>query len=107
VIGFRYDSLQAKSAVIAGISQGGPMYKTKEDFLNDLETECASTQKLLEALTDVSLSQEVVPGHRTLGRIIWHIVTTISEMMAKTGIVITTIGPDAPMPGKAAEFRRA
>jgi uncharacterized damage-inducible protein DinB len=83
------------------------MYRKIEDFLSDLETESASTQKLLDALTDASLSQEVKEGHRTLGRIVWHIVTTVSEMMAKTGIVLTTVAPDAPMPGRAAEFQQA
>ena len=83
------------------------MYRKIEDFVSAWETESAATQKLLDAIDDRSLEQPVLKGHRTLARIAWHIVTTVSEMMAKTGLAITSVSPDAPVPGKASEIQRA
>jgi uncharacterized damage-inducible protein DinB len=83
------------------------MYRKIEDFLSAWETESSATQKLMDALTDDSLRQQVVDGHRSLGRIAWHIVTTIPEMMAKTGLTFAAVAPDAPVPGKAAAIRQA
>ena len=83
------------------------MYRKIEDFVSAWETESAATQKLLNAIDDRSLEQRVFEGHRTLARIAWHIVTTISEMMAKTGLTITSVSPDAPVPDKASEIQKA
>jgi len=83
------------------------MYRKIEDFLRAWETESAVTQKLMDALTDDSLRQEVMNGHRTLARIAWHIVTTIPEMTAKTGLAITAVSPDAPVPETAAAIRQS
>ena len=62
------------------------MFKTIEEFLINWGHESGSTQKILDALTDKSLGQEVSPEDRTLGRIAWHIVTTLGEMMSRTGL---------------------
>ncbi len=62
------------------------MFKTIEEFLINWGHESESTQKILDALTDKSLEQEVSPEDRTLGRIAWHIVTTLGEMMSRTGL---------------------
>jgi uncharacterized damage-inducible protein DinB len=83
------------------------MYRKIEDFVSAWEAESAATQKLLNAIDDRSLEQPVLEGHRTLARIAWHIVTTVPEMMAKTGLAITSVSPDAPVPGKAFEIQRA
>jgi uncharacterized damage-inducible protein DinB len=83
------------------------MYRKIEDFVSVWETESAATQKLLNAIDDRALEQPVLEGHRTLARIAWHIVTTVSEMMAKTGLAIASVSPDAPVPGKASEIQRA
>lgn len=83
------------------------MYRKIEDFVSAWETESAATQKLLDAIDDGSLEQPVLKGHRTLARIAWHIVTTVSEMMAKTGLSIASVSPDAPVPSKASEIQRA
>src|SRR4051794_8482657 len=45
------------------------MYHSIEEFLQDWQYEGSATQKILDALTDESLSQEVAPGHRTLGEL--------------------------------------
>ena len=83
------------------------MYRKIEDFLTAWETESKSTQRVLDAISDNSLKQRVFDGHRTLARIAWHMVTTIPEMMANTGLTITSIAPDAPVPFKASEIQKA
>ncbi len=44
------------------------MYQTIEGFLQSWKYEAESTQKMLDALTDESLSQEIAPEHWTLGQ---------------------------------------
>ena len=53
------------------------MYQTINEFVDEWNNEAESTQKLLDVLTDSSLGQEVAPGYRTLGRLAWHIVTSL------------------------------
>lgn len=53
------------------------MYHTINEFIEEWESERASTQMLLDALTDSSLQQQVSPDDRTLGRIAWHMVKSI------------------------------
>ena len=69
--------------------------------------ESGGTSKIMNALTDKSLAQKVANDHRTLGRIAWHIITTIPEMMGRTGLKITEVAADSPMPKSAAEFKKA
>lgn len=83
------------------------MFRQVEDFLKAWETESTSTQRLLDAINDPSLGQTVTEGHRTLARVAWHIVTTIPEMMAHTGITIKSVTPEAPVPGKASGIQKA
>ena len=80
------------------------MITSIEDFTNLWKLESGSTQKLLNVLTDDSLAQPVADDHRTLGRIAWHIVVTIPEMMGKTGLDIVEPAEDAPLPATAAEI---
>ena len=83
------------------------MYRRIEDFLRNWEYEAESTKKVLASLTDATLKQAVSNDHRTLGRIAWHIITTIPEMMGRTGLKITEVAADSPMPKSAAEFKKA
>ncbi len=83
------------------------MYRRIDDFLKDWEYESASTSKIIGALTDASLEQPVAPGHRTLGRIAWHVAQTISEMMGKTGLSISGADEEAPVPHNAAAIKAA
>lgn len=53
------------------------MYRTTNEFVEEWNNEAMSTQKLLDALTDSSLGQEVAPGYRSLGRLAWHIVASL------------------------------
>ena len=83
------------------------MFKTIEEFLINWGRESESTQKILDALTDKSLEQEVSPEDRTLGRIAWHIVTTLGEMMSRTGLDFEANPHDAAVPATAAEIAGA
>ena len=56
---------------------------------------------LVAALTDPSLTQAVTPVGRTLGRLAWHITTTIPEMMGRTGLQLSGPAHDAPVPSSA------
>lgn len=83
------------------------MFRTVADFQKAWEYEAEGTGKLLRALTDASLQQAVAPQDRTLGRIAWHLVTTVPEMMHRTGLTLS--GPDekAPMPTQASAIASA
>lgn len=77
------------------------MFTSLSEFLLSWEKESESTQRILDCLTNDSLSQSVTADDRTLGRIAWHIVTTIPEMLGKTGLEIQSIQEDAPVPNTA------
>jgi len=83
------------------------MFKTKEEFLVNWGQEAGSTQKILEVLTDESLGQEVSAEDRTLGRIAWHLVTTLHEMISQTGLEFSATPEDAPVPKTAAGIAEA
>jgi uncharacterized damage-inducible protein DinB len=71
------------------------------------QEESGSTRKLLAELTDASLAQAVAQDHRTLGRLAWHITTSVAEMMDRTGLHVGGPSPEAPVPASAAAIRRA
>ncbi|MCO5388654.1 DinB family protein [Desulfosporosinus sp.] len=77
------------------------MFTSLATFLLSWEKESESTSKILDSLTDDSLNQSVTIDDRTLGRIAWHIVTTIPEMLEKTGLVFGGIKENAPVPNTA------
>ncbi|PHD63848.1 DinB family protein [Bacillus wiedmannii] len=77
------------------------MYQTIEGFLQSWTYEAESTQKILDALTDESLSQEIAHGHWTLGRVAWHIVTAIPVMLSGTGLKFEGETKDYPVPTSA------
>ena len=83
------------------------MFTTIEDFTKDWKQESSGTAKILEALTDASLSQAPSNDDRNLARIAWHIVVSIPEMLSKTGITPKTISEHAPIPATAAEIAAA
>lgn len=83
------------------------MYHRVEDFLKAYEHRAASTGKVMAQLTDANLGQRVAPGHRSLNEIAWHVVTSISEMMARTGISLDALDPESPPPSRAAAIQEA
>jgi len=63
--------------------------------------------KILGALTDASLNQSVAHDHRTLGRMAWHIVTSVPEMCKKAGMEAFSVKEDAPLPKSAVPIQEA
>lgn len=80
------------------------MYTSLQSFIADYTREAEGTQKLLNLLTDASLEQEVLPGYRTLGRLAWHIVTTIPDMLHRTGLQFEAPYAYSEPPASAAEI---
>ena len=80
------------------------MFLSVATFLKVWEKEAKLTQRILGALTEDSLNQLVTAQDRTLGRIVWHIVTTIPEMMGRTGLMLECINEDAPLPNTTEEI---
>jgi uncharacterized damage-inducible protein DinB len=80
------------------------MFASIEHFLQAWEFEAGATQNMLDVLTDESLAQEVTPQDRTLGRIAWHIVLTIHEMMTRAGLAFDAPCDETKVPAKAKEI---
>ena len=80
------------------------MFITIEGFLSNWGFESGSTQKVLDALTDGSLKQEVMPNDRTLGGIAWHLVTALPAIVGQTGLTFEAPAMDAPVPATAKEI---
>ncbi len=83
------------------------MFTSLSSFEKHWQYESQSTSKILKALTDTSLNQQVSPEDRTLGRIAWHIIQTIPEMLGHTGLKVAGPSHEAPVPNNVAEIQRA
>jgi uncharacterized damage-inducible protein DinB len=79
------------------------VFRTIADFEKTWGHESEDTLKVLRALDDGSLGQAVGPGHRTLGRLAWHVTGTIAEMMNRTGLAVSSPAAEAPVPARAAD----
>ncbi len=80
------------------------MFRTIDEFLSTWHHESNSTQKLLDILTDASLEQKVTTQDRTLGRLAWHIATSLHEMLSRTGLVFEAADHDSAVPTSASEI---
>ncbi|MCZ8521072.1 MULTISPECIES: DinB family protein [Paenibacillus] len=78
------------------------MFKTVSEFAASWQNESASTQRILDALTDSSLQQRIAPDYRSLGQIGWHITTTIHEMLSRTGLEFPAPEGEEQAPASAA-----
>jgi uncharacterized damage-inducible protein DinB len=83
------------------------MYSRIQDFQAIWKTEMEATLKLMRVMTNESLAQPVAPLERNLGRVAWHITTTIPEMMSLTGLQFSELDPHAPVPISAREVAEA
>lgn len=79
------------------------MFHTVTAFCHTWEPEIERTQKILKHITNASMAQAVNKDGRSLGRIAWHLVTSIPEMMNRTGLKIERPHPDDPVPATARE----
>lgn len=86
------------------------MYTSIQEFNDEWNNEAASTQKVLDALSDSSLGQKVSQEGRTLGAIAWHVVTSTPEMLNEFGINVEAVQDSNNVPASAREiaeiFRR-
>jgi uncharacterized damage-inducible protein DinB len=86
------------------------MYTSIAEFIEEWNQEAASTQKILDALTDASLEQKVSPEDRTLGALAWHIVSSTPGMLIEFGITVEELKDPTAVPSSAREiaetFRR-
>jgi uncharacterized damage-inducible protein DinB len=84
------------------------MYLKIQSFEEDYRMELTSTQKLLDTLTDESLTQEVAPGYRTLGQLAWHLVPySDSGILAMTGLEYEGPAKTSHLPQTAAAIAEA
>ncbi|SFB46965.1 Uncharacterized damage-inducible protein DinB (forms a four-helix bundle) [Cohnella sp. OV330] len=83
------------------------MFTSIESFNQEWESVSAGTRRLLEALTDESLSQSVGEGFRTLGRLAWHLTYSPYEMLVRTGLTLPAPGDEHVVPASAAEIAAA
>jgi len=83
------------------------MYNTVEGFVKEYEEDAREAQKMFDALTDESLQTPVADGHRDLGRIAWHIVQSVPEMLSTAGVQLDTSVVEQPVPAHAADIAAA
>ncbi|BDH61681.1 hypothetical protein MTP04_18110 [Lysinibacillus sp. PLM2] len=82
------------------------MYVTIKDFLHEWNREALLTEKVLKDLTDESLKQKVYSEGRTLGRIAWHLTTTIPDYLAEFGLNIDELENKEKVPTSASDIYR-
>ncbi len=80
------------------------MYYKISDFLEDWKYESESTIKILNNLSDESLTVKFNKEIRTPGRLAWHIVTSVGEMAHRTGLTFKTVYDNSPIPSTAKEI---
>ncbi|WP_458413327.1 DinB family protein [Schinkia sp. CFF1] len=80
------------------------MYITIADFMREWNWEATLTQNVLDGLTDDSLKQQVYPEGRTLGRIAWHLTTSIPAYLSNFGLKIDEVENAENVPATAKEI---
>lgn len=83
------------------------MFCTVKDFISTYREDSAAAQKIFDALTDESLATTVAEGHRTLGRLAWHVVQSVSEILHDAGLQVDRSSVDLPVPTTAREIAQA
>ncbi len=80
------------------------MYSKVTEFIEDWKYESESTLKVFENLTNESLDFKPNKKVRSQGRLAWHIVTTLGEMVQRTGLKFDATPEDAPLPSAVKEI---
>ncbi|UJF33510.1 DinB family protein [Paenibacillus hexagrammi] len=80
------------------------MFTSIESFVAEWTNESKATQRVLDALTDASLSENANSTFRPLGQLGWHIATTIHEMLSRTGLQFEAPEGDEHAPASAAKI---
>lgn len=84
--------------------EGLNMYITISDFIREWNNEAKLTQNVLDGLTEESLKQQVYSAGRTLGRIAWHLTTSIPSYLAHFGLNIDLIEDEGNVPTSVTEI---
>ena len=74
------------------------MYGKVTEFIKDWKYESESTLKVFEYLTVDTLDFKPNKNVRSPGRLAWHIVTSLGEMVHRTGLKFDTVAEDSPIP---------
>jgi uncharacterized damage-inducible protein DinB len=80
------------------------VFRRIEDFQSAYRRTAEGTAKVLALLDASNVDQAVAPGHRTLRQLAWHIVTTIPEMMNRTGLGLSSVDPHSMPPASTSEI---
>ncbi len=83
------------------------MFTTIGSFLEMWKFESEATANVIAAMSDASAKRAVSKGHRTLGRMAWHLAQTIPEMMNQTGLGVKGPEAAATVPKKKAQLLEA
>ena len=83
------------------------MFRRIEDFTKTWRRESAATAKVLERLSDDSLSRRLDPDQRSIGEVAWHVVVSASEILGKAGIDCPGPSKRDPHPGQASHIHAA
>lgn len=83
------------------------MFTTIDHFTHSFESEIKNTVKMLDILTDESLSRPEHPDLRSLGRAAWHLVTVYPEMCNQFGIAIEGSTDKDLVPSSASRIKEA
>ena len=94
------------SGTRGSLHNGDLLFNRVQHFLTVWQQESAQTARVLECVTDESLSQPVAPGHRTLGELAWHLTTALQEIAGKTGLRFDGPGNAVARPATAQAVRR-
>jgi uncharacterized damage-inducible protein DinB len=80
------------------------VFRKIEDFQSAYGQMAEGTAKVFAQLDESNINQAVAPGHRTLGQLAWHIVTTIPEMMNRTGLGLSSVDPHSMPPASPSQI---
>ncbi|MFN7117939.1 MAG: DinB family protein [Saprospiraceae bacterium] len=82
------------------------MYRTITDFLTDWQEESEATLKVFSHLDETKLNEKVSDNVRSLGRLAWHIVQTLTEMGARAGLFPEDTLEHTPIPTRVVEITK-
>ncbi|MEJ2492711.1 MAG: DinB family protein [Ignavibacteriaceae bacterium] len=80
------------------------MYRKISDFVDDWSYESEITLKLFNNLTDEILNKKFHENVRTAGRLSWHMINSIGEMVQRTGLDFEAEVDDTKIPATSKEI---
>jgi uncharacterized damage-inducible protein DinB len=74
------------------------MYRIIDDFISDYKMESENTVKMFQSIDPGKKSLKINANIRSMERIAWHIVQTLTEMMFKTCLFESDVLEGKPIP---------